>query len=463
MSATMTALQKPDGGVRGIATGTSFRRLVAKTLARQFGKAVESTCAPFQFALSTRAGTNCVGHVVRALTDENPMVTVLSIDGVGAYDHVYRSAMMKKLYSVPSLRGLLPFVRATYADPTQYVWEDEAGVQHRILQAEGGEQGDPLMPLLFSLAIHDPLAEAQRECGPQEHLFAFLDDVYATSDVPDRTRTLYDSLGTKLHAQAGIRLHTGKTRVWNRASLCPAGVVELGPEVWNPEGVKILGTPLGSQRFIQEVADKRLAEEQRLWDAIPTVPECAGPRCHHMLRTLPPSQSEVYARGHDSGMERVMRTLLALPGDRHDQEMAHNIASLPMRMGGLGLRRALRIAPGAYWASWADALHMIHQRLPDVADRVVQNLSDREDPGGCLGELRGVAIQLDRQGFAGRPEWHSLKMGVRPQGIFQAEPGEWPHGWQYHASSSSEHTFRKNVVLDQSCAACTQDLVLLMH
>ena len=86
MSATMTALQKPDGGVRGIATGTSFRRRVAKTLARQFGKAVESTCAPFQFALSTRAGTDCVGHVVRALTDENPIVTVLSIDGVGAYD-----------------------------------------------------------------------------------------------------------------------------------------------------------------------------------------------------------------------------------------------------------------------------------------------------------------------------------------------------------------------------------------
>ena len=45
MSATMTALQKLDGGVRGIATGTSFRRLVAKTVARQFEKAVESTFA----------------------------------------------------------------------------------------------------------------------------------------------------------------------------------------------------------------------------------------------------------------------------------------------------------------------------------------------------------------------------------------------------------------------------------
>ena len=60
MSATMTASQKPDGGVRGIATGTSFRRLMARALARQFGKAVAATCAPFQFAFSTRAGTDCV-------------------------------------------------------------------------------------------------------------------------------------------------------------------------------------------------------------------------------------------------------------------------------------------------------------------------------------------------------------------------------------------------------------------
>ena len=90
--------------------------------------------------------------------------------------------------------------------------------------------------------------------------------------------------------------------------------------------------------------------------------------------------------------------------------------------------RALRIAPRAYWASWVDALHMIHQRLPDVADKVVQNFSDRGDPGRCQKELREVAIQLDRQGFVGKHEWHSLRMGVRPQGIFQAEPGEWPHG-----------------------------------
>ena len=95
------------GGVQGIATGLAFRRLVAKCLARQFGKEVEAACSPFQFALSTRAGTDCVGH------------TVTSIDGVGAYDHVYRSAMLSKLLEVPKLRGLLSFARFAYAEAHQ--------------------------------------------------------------------------------------------------------------------------------------------------------------------------------------------------------------------------------------------------------------------------------------------------------------------------------------------------------
>ena len=98
-----------------LVTGTSFRRLVAKTLARQFGQEVERVCAPFQFALSTRAGVDCVGHAVRTVTDMDPRATVLSIGGIGAYDHVLRSAMLSKLHEAESLRGLIPFVRMVYA------------------------------------------------------------------------------------------------------------------------------------------------------------------------------------------------------------------------------------------------------------------------------------------------------------------------------------------------------------
>ena len=97
----------------------------------------------------------------------------------------------------------------------------------------------------------------------------------------------------------------------------------------------------------------------------------------------------------------------------------------------------------ACWASWADALHMIAGRLPEVANRVE----------GCLAEVSAAAGRLDRQGFVGRPSWADLKEGVRPPiSVFQ-EPGEWQHGWQHHASSASEYHFRETVMIAQSCAA----------
>ena len=56
----MTALQKPQGGIRGIVVGDFIRRVVARTLAQQLGPAVEQDTSPFQFALSTKSGCECV-------------------------------------------------------------------------------------------------------------------------------------------------------------------------------------------------------------------------------------------------------------------------------------------------------------------------------------------------------------------------------------------------------------------
>ena len=39
----------------------------------------------------------------------------------------------------------MPFVLQFYGSASSYLWEDEEGVVHRFVQAEGGEQGDPLM------------------------------------------------------------------------------------------------------------------------------------------------------------------------------------------------------------------------------------------------------------------------------------------------------------------------------
>ena len=156
-NATPHRLKKPQGGARGIAVSDVFRRIIARTVAKQCAVAAEKATADFQFALRTRAVCECVSHVLQTLTDLDPTAIILSLDGVGAFDLVPRNAMLKGLLTVEGGDRVLPFVRLFYGDPSTFLWEDDLGGVHSVLQGEGGEQGDPLMPMLFSLGQHAAL------------------------------------------------------------------------------------------------------------------------------------------------------------------------------------------------------------------------------------------------------------------------------------------------------------------
>ena len=77
-------------------------------MAKQIAKQVEATTAPFQYALSTRAGCECVAHILQSITDEDPDATVVSIDGVGAYDLISRKAMLEGLLRMEGGDKILP-------------------------------------------------------------------------------------------------------------------------------------------------------------------------------------------------------------------------------------------------------------------------------------------------------------------------------------------------------------------
>ena len=138
----------------------------------------------------------------------------------------------------------------------------------------------------------------------------------ATGDVEPEAelREIYDLLGERLFSRAGIQLHTGKTRTWNRAGAPPPRMEELEFDVWSSSGIKILGTPVGDVEFVRRLSEVRIRRRGALVEgAWQILLQCAGPRCHHYLRTLPPSQSDWYARqrGYDVGngaaTERVAR------------------------------------------------------------------------------------------------------------------------------------------------------------
>ena len=162
--------------------------------------------------------------------------------------------------------------------------------------------------------------------------------------------------------------------------------------------------------FIATSTTARLEEEARLWEAVSWVSDpqcawqivlhCAGPLCHHCLRTVAPSQSRQHAEGHDEGMWKAAERVMGRwPGTAEQQAVARQIATLPMRLGGLGLRSARRMAPAAFWASWADAMPMLSERLPSLTDQIIEHLENGGVGCHCLPELTESTLRLDRSGF----------------------------------------------------------------
>ena len=371
-SGRMTAFSKLDGGVRGIVSGDVIRRLVARTMAQQLGPAVKSATAPHQYALSTRAGCECIAHALQGLCDLNPSATVTLIDGVGAFDSISRRAMLTGLAQVSGGASTLPFVRMFYGSPSQYLWDDDDGVSHTIPQGEGGEQGDAMMPLLFALGQHEALQAANQNMREGEFLFAFHDDVVMVTN-PDRVGPVYAAVQDSLLHHAGIRVHVGKTKVWNKSGVRPqiCDVLERiardndpTARVWkgsgvplDQQGVKILGTPLGHQEYVSSFLNKISEKHQILFQRIPLLSDvqsawlllahCAGARATYTLRCVDPVAVEEFARRHDQDMFTCLSQILQVDPASIDVE-TRDSATLPMSLGGLGIRSAVRTCKAAH-------------------------------------------------------------------------------------------------------------------
>ena len=65
------------------------------TMAQEMAETVERATAPHQYALSTRAGCECVAHVLLGLTELDPETIVTSLDGI--IRHNFEKAMLRGL------------------------------------------------------------------------------------------------------------------------------------------------------------------------------------------------------------------------------------------------------------------------------------------------------------------------------------------------------------------------------
>ena len=421
----VTALRKPHGKIRGIVIGDIIRRLVARTIAQQVALA-------------------CVAHAIQSLTELDGLLTV---DGG---------------------HSVLPFVLRFYSEPSQYLWEDDTGDNHLIHQGEGGEQGDPLMPLLFSLGQHSALQSVQSFVLPGEQLFAHLGDLDVVCS-PERVGANFTRLEIDLESHARIQVHQEKTKVWNRAGLEPeacssmqeaAERVDPDATFWtgdgplSQQGLRVLVIPIGTPEYVRSQLEQTSLKHKGLFNRLSRVADlqsawllllfCANTRATYSLRGLPPQDTEHFATEHDADSRRCLSLLLGVSLTQVSWEKS----SLPMSMGGCGLRSASRTSSSAYWASWADSLRMIHKRHPAVADQMVRSLTQ------VSGHRHFVAAaacrdQLIACGFS-PPTWAEVAL-ARPRAVLEALHMDGTclpvQGWQHVASECVEDHFLQSVVL----------------
>ena len=169
------------------------------------------------------------------------------------------------------------------------------------------------------------------------------------------------------------------------------------------------------------------------------------------MRVVRPELVKSFAERHNVGLWKCLADILHLSGNW--DVTTKEVASMPLAMGGLGLRDGARISPAAFWASWADSLGMIKARHPQVADTIMQGLNGEAAAPTLRAAARARHDLTGVQGFE-PPSWEALADGVRLpfHDMDDGEPGVERHGWQHEAASRLEWEFRERHLMPHLAA-----------
>ena len=224
--APLTPLRKRSGGVRPIAVGESLRRLAAKMLMQRVGDQAATLLRPTQLGVSVRGGVEALVHTVaHAVREhgEDGRIGLLSLDFENAFNLINRQALIRAVHQhFPEILGYVRLCYANAEDP--HLW---CGAQ-RMRSVTGVQQGDPLGPLLFSLVLHDLLAQmppmlaetadydlppaADNDPLPARRMF-YIDDGYVLGPHA-ALKHAHDFFCSPLVRAYGLAIENDKTCIW---------------------------------------------------------------------------------------------------------------------------------------------------------------------------------------------------------------------------------------------------------
>ena len=255
----LIALPKCNGDVRPIAIGECLRCITARVICRQKREAFADYFCPMQHGVSTPSGSELVAHHIKLLLERNNDWVAIKTDVKNAFNSISRKELLQQCRS--TFQDISKHVYQMYFDFSSLVALQNG--QPVLLQSEVGvHQGDPLGPALFAMAIHPTLVDLQNTFSNIQ-ILAYLDDVFLVG-LPNDVMEAFTSLQCNFSA-IGLDIACQKCK-----SYCPSPAIKI-PDCQlpvTPEGIVILGMPLGNAEFVSNFCSTYANTGEQLCDQL---------------------------------------------------------------------------------------------------------------------------------------------------------------------------------------------------
>lgn len=368
LCSVLVGLKKPAGGTRPIAMGEIFYKLAASYMLRMVSEQARKALGPSQFAFAP-GGAEAAVLCLRTALLEHPNWCVMACDIKNAFNSRNRSDVLNILYQHQELGAVWKIADWAYRQPTDLLIVDKGMLVETLKSTQGVKQGDTLSSLLFALSMTKLYNDTAEAAGVKA--VAVQDDIYFLGP-QHAVVAAWDYFSSTIAGNTGLILNQSKTHV-----LTPRGedVKQLVQRGLQPSEVSIpaLGTLLTRDKVVlsnwleSEMRRKYKGLFRTISDrdmpaqvAFTLLRSCAVPVVQFWMRTTPPASSIKLAESFDDQLMQAASTILAIPTD---STVARHQLSLPVKLGGFGLRSMRQLAHAAYVSAMAQAVQYC-TRLP---------------------------------------------------------------------------------------------------